>query len=84
MKLAGIVVNALGVLGLAELLVHGGHWETAAFLLDAQAAGAKRVGLSTKDREAILAVLPEPPEELCELRRALVVDRLGEAIDSVV
>ena len=74
MKLAGVSVNAIAVLELAERLVHAGHWETAALLLDAQAAGAGRVGFSTKDREALLAVLREPPHKLRELRGALVVD----------
>ena len=84
MEIAGIAVDAFAVLELAERLVNAGHGHAAALLLSAQASGDERVWLSIGDRDAVLAVLHEPPDELRELRGALVVDRLDEAIDGVV
>ena len=80
MEIAGISVNRLAVLGLAERLVHAGHMDTAALLLIAHACGDERVGLSIKDREAVLAVLRDPPEGLRELRGALMVEHVGRTL----
>jgi len=77
MEIAGIAVNALAVRWLAERLVHGGHGRTAALLLTAQASGDEHVALSIKDREAVLGVLRDPPEGLCELRGVLMLEHLG-------
>ena len=46
MELAGIAVDRLAVLELAERLSHGGYLDTAALLLIADASGDERVGLS--------------------------------------
>jgi hypothetical protein len=62
MEIAGIAVNRLAVLGLAERLVHAGHMETAALLLIAHACGDERVGLSIKDQKPFslsFAILPK-------------------------
>jgi hypothetical protein len=55
MEIAGIAVDRLDVLVLAERLSHGGHTETAAYLLIADACYDDFVGLSIEDREAVLA-----------------------------
>ena len=77
MELAGIAVDRLAVLELAERLSYAGHTDTAALLLIADASGDERVGFSIKDREAVLDVLREPPDALCELRGALMSERVG-------
>jgi hypothetical protein len=61
MEIAGIEVDRLAVLALAERLSYDRHTDTAALLLIADAAGDERVGLSIKDREAIIDVLGDVP-----------------------
>ena len=77
MRIAGIAIEGIAVLGFAERLVHARHMDTAALLLNAQASGGERVRLSVKDREAVLAVLRDPPDDLSELRGALMVEHVG-------
>ncbi len=77
MELAGIAVDRLAVLELAERLTRAGYMDTAALLLIADASGDDRVGFSIKDREAVLDVLDDPPAGLCELRGALISERVG-------
>ena len=79
MELAGIAVDRLAVLGLAERLTHAGYMDTAALLLIADASGDERVGLSITDREAVLDVLQDAPDGLRELREALMVEHAGRA-----
>jgi hypothetical protein len=69
MEIAGIEVDRLAVLALAERLSYDRHTDTAALLLIADAAGDERVGLSIKDREAIIDVLGDAPDGLAELSR---------------
>ena len=77
MEIAGIAVDGLAVIELADRLLHAGHMDTAALLLIAHACGDERVGLNIDDREAVLAVLRDPPDGLYELRRALMFERVG-------
>ena len=84
MELAGIAVDRLGVLELAERLTHAGHTDTAALLLMADASGEERVGLSVKDREAVIDVLGEStPDNLAELHDVLVVEHMSRGIDKM-
>jgi hypothetical protein len=64
---------------LAARLTDAGHVDTAAHLLIADACGEERVGLSIWDREAVLAVLCDPPLGLCELRGALLSEHVSRA-----
>jgi hypothetical protein len=52
--------NDRGAAGPASLITHAGHMDTAALLLIAHASGDESLGLSVKDREAVLAVLRDP------------------------
>jgi hypothetical protein len=83
MELAGIAVDRLGVLELAERLTHAGYPDTAALLLIADASGDERVGLSISDREAIIDVLGETPDTLAELHGVLVVEHMSRALDKM-
>ena len=82
-ELGGIAVDRLAVLGLAERLTHAGYMGTAALLLIADASGDERVGLSIKDREAIIDVLGETPDTLAELRGVLVVEHMSRTLDKM-
>jgi hypothetical protein len=81
MRIAGIAIEGIAVLGLAERLVHAGHMDTAALLLTAQASGDERIGLHHQDREAVLSVLRDAPDGLSELRAALMAEDAGRVCD---
>jgi hypothetical protein len=83
MELAGIEIDRLAVLELAKRLTRAGHMDTAALLLIADASGDERVGLSIKDREAIIDVLDNPPHTLAELHGVLVVEHMSRSLDSM-
>ena len=83
-EIAGIGVDGLAVIDLSDRLLHAGHTDTAVLLLIAHAAGDERVGLNINDREAVLDVLLDPPDGLCELRGALMVERVGQVRDGLV
>jgi hypothetical protein len=83
MELAGIEVDRLAVLELAERLSHAGQMETAALLLIADASGDERVGLSIKDREAIIDVLGDTPDALAELHGVLVVEQMSRTLGTM-
>ena len=68
MEIAGIAVDGLAVIELADRLLHAGHMDTAVLLLIAHACDDERVGLNVEDREAVLDVLVDPPDGLAELR----------------
>jgi len=79
MELAGIAVDRLAVLGLAERLTHAGYMDTAALLLIADASDDERVALSITDREAVLDVLQDAPDALSELHEALLTEQASRA-----
>lgn len=58
-------------LELAAMLTRDGFDHTARVLLEAITNGHEFVALTADDREAILAVLDHPPQELVDLRSAL-------------
>jgi hypothetical protein len=72
MMLAGIPVADRHVLELAGRLRDAGYDHTAERLEAAQERQTKLLGLSIEDREVILCVLADPPEQLCELRAVLL------------
>ena len=72
--LAGVRVPREQTLELAAMLTRDGADHTARLLLEAVTSGQELVALTTDDREAILAVLDHPPEELVELRTALFAE----------
>jgi hypothetical protein len=80
MELAGIAVDRLAARRTPDprRLMY-----TAAFHLIADASGEERVGLSIKDREAIIDVLGDTPETLAELLGVLVVEQMGGTLDKM-
>ena len=90
MELAGIRIERLAVLELAERLGHARHSDTAALLLIADATGDERVALDIRDREAIidvlgdtpdtLAVLGDTPDTLAELYDVLVNEQMSRSL----
>jgi hypothetical protein len=80
MELAGITIDRLAVLELAERLGHARHSETAALLLMADAVGDERVALNISDREAIIDVLGDRPDALAELYEVLVLEHMGRSL----
>jgi uncharacterized protein (DUF1778 family) len=72
--IAGVRVPREQTLELAAMLTRDGSDHTARVLLDAITGNHEFVALTTDDREAILAVLDRPPEELVELRSALFAE----------
>jgi hypothetical protein len=80
MELAGIAVDRLAVLALAERLAHAGHTDTAALLLIADASGDDRVALSIKDRESVIDVLVDSPDTLAELHDILVLEQMSRSL----
>ena len=72
MTLAGIPVADRYVLELAGRLDDAGYDHTAERLETAQERQTKILGLSIDDREVILTVLVDPPQQLCELRAVLL------------
>ena len=83
MELAGIAVDRLAVLELAERLTHAGYTDTAALILIADASGDERVGLSVKDREAVIDVLVDTPDSLAQLHGVLVVEHMSRTLDKM-
>ena len=69
--LAGVRVTREQTLELAAMLTRDGSDHTARLLLEATTHNLELVALSPEDREAILAVLDHPSDELVELRRTL-------------
>ena len=59
------------------------YMDTAALLLMADASGDERVGLSIKDREAIMDVLDGVPDNLAELHSVLVVEQMSRTLDTM-
>lgn len=72
--LAGVRVPREQTLELAAMLTRDGSDHTARVLIAAITKGHELVKLTTEDREAILAVLDHPPEELVELRNVLFAE----------
>ncbi len=83
MELAGIAVDHLDVLELAERLARAARTDTVALLLIAQRSGDERVALSIEDREAIIGVLGDAPGALAELHHVLLFEHMYYALDSV-
>ncbi len=80
MEIAGIVVDGLAVIELADRLLYAGHMDTAALLLIAHAHGDERVELNLEDREAVIEVLGDTPDTLAELRDALLVEQMSRSL----
>lgn len=72
MMLAGIPVADRYVLELASRLRDARFDHTAERLETAQERQTKLLGLSIEDREVILSVLDDPPDQLAELRGVLL------------
>ena len=72
MELAGIALDDLDVLELAERLARAAHTDTVALLLIAQRSGDEQVALNIRDREAIIDVLGDTRDTLAELYDVLV------------
>jgi uncharacterized protein (DUF1778 family) len=72
--LAGIRISRERTLELAAMLTRDGSDHTARVLLEAITEGHEFVALTMADREAILAVLDRPPDELVDLRIALFAE----------
>jgi hypothetical protein len=72
MMLAGIAVSDRYVLELASRLRDAGYDHTAERFETAQQRQTKLLGLSIEDREVILSVLVDPPEQLAELGGVLL------------
>ena len=83
MELAGIAIDRLDVLELAERLARAGHTDTVALLLIANASGDERVALGIEDREAIIDVLCDTPDTHAELHDVLVLEHMYHALDSI-
>ena len=60
------------IVWLADELIAAGYPGTATALLHADADAMQSIALTAHDREALLQVLEDPPEELGELRDALL------------
>jgi hypothetical protein len=71
---AGIRISRERTLELAAMLTRDGSDHTARVLLKAITEGHEFVALTIDDREAILAVLDRPPEELVDVRTALFAE----------
>jgi hypothetical protein len=80
MEIAGVAVDRLAILELAERLTHAGHMDTAGLLLIADASGDERVGLNIKDREAIIDVFDDVPDNLAELHGVLVIEQMSRTL----
>jgi hypothetical protein len=62
-RLAGIDVRDADALGLAMLLRHYGHVQTADEIETACISYEREVALTLEDRDAIVAVLSDPPDD---------------------
>jgi hypothetical protein len=76
-QLAGIPIARELVLKLADRLALFGADDTAALLLIAHACRDQTVGLTIRDREAIISVLYKPPRGLETLRAVLLAEHVG-------
>jgi hypothetical protein len=83
MELAGIAVDRLDVLELADRLIQANHPNTAVLLLAPRVAGDERVDLDIRDREALIDVLDNTPDTLGELYDALVLEQLSRRLGHV-
>lgn len=72
LKLAGVPLGRRTVLKLATMLRRHDHDHTADTLQGAIATSQTEVALTRREREAIVAVLDDPPKDLARLRAALV------------
>ena len=72
MFLAGVEVREGGLLALAQRLREVGFGDTADKLETAWSEEDKMLSLETDDREALLQVLADGPDELAELRSVLL------------
>ena len=72
LMLAGVPVRHQDVLDLVQRLLEAGFEDTADALAVALDAGQRLVAVTVQDREAILRVLEEPPDELAEFRGVLL------------
>ena len=70
----GIRISRERALELAAMLTRAGSDHTARVLLKAITEGNEFVALTMSDREAILAVLDRPSDELVDLRTALFAE----------
>jgi hypothetical protein len=80
MEIAGVAVDPVAVVELAERLSYAGHLDTAALLLTADASGEERVGLSILDREAVIDVFDDVPDNLAELHGVLVIEHMSRTL----
>jgi hypothetical protein len=71
MEIAGVHLGDAAALNLAIQLRRAGHGDTADLLEGAIVSYQTHVGLSLRDREAILALLVDPADQLAPLRGAL-------------
>ena len=80
MELAGIAVDPVDVFELADRLMQANHPNTAVLLLTPRVAGAERVELDFRDRDALIDVLGDAPDTLVELYDALVVEQVSRSL----
>jgi len=80
MELGGITIDRLAMLELAERLGHARHSDTAALLLMSDAVGDERVALNIRDREAIIDVLGDTPDNLADLYEVLVLEHTSRTL----
>lgn len=73
MRLAGIDIRDADALGLAMLLRYYGHVGTADQIETACVGYRREVALTLEDRDAIVAVLANPPDGLAALRGTLLL-----------
>jgi hypothetical protein len=84
MMVAGISVRDQDVLDLVQRLLEAGFEDTADALAVALDARQRLVAVTVQDREAILRVLDEPPDDLAELRAVLLKEHEGHVRDWLV
>ena len=89
MEIAGFHVGDAATLGLAIELRKAGYRHTAEWLETCVISYQPILGFTSRDREAILAVLVDPPKELAQLRAVLLQESAArqhsaaESTDSV-
>lgn len=84
MRFAGVYVNDYDIVTLTSRLRDAGLDATATKLNDAYTRDVRVFALTTADRESILHVLEEGPDEFVELREALLVDVEGRLLEEMV
>ena len=70
-QLAGIDIRDADALNLAMLLRHKGHTDSADHIETACISYERQVALTIEDRDAIIAVLDDPPDGLATLQGTL-------------